>query len=392
MVILSIGVIWALRDQSPLRSIAILGYITGAELLWRGTGASVFWEFGKYAQILILMILLFRFAGKSKVDTRGIIYFALLVPSIMLVPEFDREAISFNLTGPLLMSLAVAFFSMVKITKDALSKFLLATLYPCVGLGGLTLFSSLSSESIVYGGSTSAGIGSNQVSSILGLGAFVAFVYLILIWEQIPLRYSMIVIILWLLAQSALTFSRGGFWTTAIAISVIGVYLIRDNKYRIIFIVCISITFLLGSIFILPALDRITSNSISERFADFSLTGREKIMIADLIVFRENPFLGVGPHQSKQYHSITFRYSSTHTEYTRMLAEHGIFGMVALLILVGIVIQRYSQKNLVIEKGIILGFTAWALLFMLHSATRLAAPATLFGIASATFSFQQKEM
>ena len=56
MVVLAIGVYTALTSEDIKKIIPIIGYITGAEVLWRMTKAGVFWEFGKYATIAILIL------------------------------------------------------------------------------------------------------------------------------------------------------------------------------------------------------------------------------------------------------------------------------------------------------------------------------------------------
>jgi hypothetical protein len=57
---LMIGLFFIFTDKQPFRLIYLMGYITGAELLWRGTYAQVFWEIGKYA------IIFFSFLGLLK--------------------------------------------------------------------------------------------------------------------------------------------------------------------------------------------------------------------------------------------------------------------------------------------------------------------------------------
>ena len=48
---LLVGIFWIIEDKEPDRPILALAYISGAELLWRGLHAQVFWEYGKYASI-----------------------------------------------------------------------------------------------------------------------------------------------------------------------------------------------------------------------------------------------------------------------------------------------------------------------------------------------------
>jgi O-antigen ligase len=134
---------------------------------------------------------------------------------------------------------------------------------------------------------------------------------------------------------------------------------------------------------VFPATDRFTHGMVSKRLTDTRLTGRDKIMKADWIIFLEHPIFGIGPGQSYQAHAITYRASSAHTEYTRLLAEHGLFGVVAIFMLVWMAWSRWRRPERAPEKGVGLACMAWAFLYMGHSAMRLAAPAFMFGLGVA---------
>jgi hypothetical protein len=70
-----------------------------------------------------------------------------------------------------------------------------------------------------------------------------------------------------------------------------------------------------------------------------------------------------------------------------MLAEHGSLGVMALVILLFISMKRVVSIGDPVEKAIVLSFTVWALIFMAHSAMRLAAPSFIFALGSAAFSY-----
>ena len=56
-------------------------------------------------------------------------------------------------------------------------------------------------------------------------------------------------------------------------------------------------------------------------------------MYADLFIFVNNPIFGVGPgigYYERLNHGLSQRVSA-HTEYSRLLAEHGIAGIFVLL-------------------------------------------------------------
>ena len=74
--------------------------------------------------------------------------------------------------------------------------------------------------------------------------------------------------------------------------------------------------------------------SLTERFRDLDTTGRLGAATTDLQVFSENPILGVGVGRSIEFHDTIEGISlAAHTEYTRLLAEHGLFGLLAIIII-----------------------------------------------------------
>jgi len=387
---LALGLYFLMKDDQPFRLIYLLGYLVGAELIWRGTNARVFYETGKYAIVFLVFIGLFRYRKLLRADKRPLIYFVLLLPSLLLLPYFDREQIAFTLAGPLALAVAAMFFSTVSLNREQLKKLLLAVLAPTISLGVMAYLGILSVSEIEFVAAslraTSANIGPNQVSSILGLGALVAFLYVTLENTHKKIRFLIILAVIWLLSQTVLTFSRGGFWTTIGASVAAAVFLIRDRRTRNIFLMVSVLMVLVMNFLVYPSLERFTTGTLTARFSNFNPTGRFEIIRSDWVVFLEHPFLGVGPYQSKPYHALFYRASNAHTEYSRMLAEHGSFGVLALAIMVWLVIGRIIAKRPSESKAFVVAFLVWALLFMAHSATRLVAPSFLFGLAFADFN------
>ena len=90
------------NDKIPLYFSA---YIVGLEVFLRMTEANLFWEFGKYALISFLILGSIRQSKGIKIYFPILIYFILLVPSIINLPIISlnawRQDVSFNLSGPL---------------------------------------------------------------------------------------------------------------------------------------------------------------------------------------------------------------------------------------------------------------------------------------------------
>ncbi len=399
---LSVGLYWLVREQSPAKALYVIAYLTGAELLWRATGANVFWEFGKYANALLLLGLLIKYRLYNHADKTILLYFALLLPSVILLPSFDRDAISYVLSGPFALALATLVFSQARLTPTQLRPMMVVMVAPSVGMGALALSGIIAAGGQIYYGISedivSAGIGANQVSTALGLGSFAAFLYILLDRRSRLLQIIMAGLSLWLIAQAALTFSRGGVWTTMLAILALGFYLFRERRSRQLFLGSLAAAGLLMAFVVFPALDALSQSSLSARFQSLDPTGRDVLIQSDLDIFQNNPVLGVGPNQSRFYHELVFKASPGHTEYSRMLSEHGIFGLAALVVLFWVALQRVfgssgaptrlSELN---RKAYAAGFTVWGLFYMVHAAMRLAAPSITFGLAAAQFVLDPEE-
>ncbi len=389
---LAVGAYFLLSDKEPYRLISWMGYVAGAELLWRGTGAAVFWETGKYAIILVSILGLLKGYGKHHPSFSLVPYFILLVPSVFLLPSFDREAIAFALAGPFAIVATSLLFSRCEININQLKPLLLAILASVLTFSILILLGIVDAEVIEFTSAssfaTSANTGPNQVSSLLAFGAFAAFIYTFFEREHKFLRFFVVLLGIALLTQIMLTFSRGGLWTLLGSLAAAGLFFIRDKKVRRSYLLVVVFGFLVFTYLILPALNQWTSGALGARIADIEPTGRLEIIQADLELFQENPLFGVGVGRSNVFHARYFRIAHAHTEYSRMLAEHGVFGLVSLMILVISVAVRILKKNDPLNKAVIVACLAWGLLFMAHSATRLAAPMLLIGLSYAHFDLR----
>lgn len=386
---LSLGLVLVALDKHPHRLIYVCAYIVGSEVLWRATKAGIFWEFGKYAICFLLLLALLKQQRIARANKVPLLYLALLLPSIIVMPVVDRQMVSFHLSGPLTLAICTMFFSTVRLTPDQIRRTLAALVFPTVSLTALIIHTATTSEKLVFGrGSnflTSANFGPNQVASILGLGTMAAFLYCMNETSDKLSKIVMLCCAVWLFVQSVFTFSRGGAVTTLLSLIVAVSYFVRRRKARMLMIFASGLAIVPLYFVILPRLDQFTEGALKARYQQSGTTHRDTIARSDLRAFAENPLFGVGPDQSKDYHALVFRRAYSHTEYTRMLAEHGMFGLLALIILVAITFKRFLTSGAPIEKAYIMCFTLWALLFMLHSAMRLAAPAFLFGMAAAKF-------
>jgi hypothetical protein len=389
-VTLIVGLRWAVSKANVHRVAYVGAYITAAEALWRMTDATVPWEFSKYATAGIFLVAIF-WHGRPRVPRLALLYFALLIPAIAqpamneyLVADYLRQMISFHLSGPFALMVCTWFFSYLRLTSSQLERMFFAVIGPSLGIAIITLYSTATAENLSWGTHsnviTSGGYGPNQVSGALGLGALMALMLLVRSKSTFWIKVAIFVLMAFIATQAALTFSRGGLMSAAGAAVVGFLFMSRDRRTRLRIVFLVPLILVVAYFIIVPQLERLTGGALTERYEELSTTGRTEIALSDLSIWQENPVFGAGVGMS------LFRkdgWRAAHTEFTRLLAEHGLFGLGAIILLIIMSWQRLRQTRSPEEKAFPATMFAWSFLFMLGYAMRLVAPSFAFGLAFA---------
>ncbi|MES1245226.1 MAG: O-antigen ligase family protein [Acidobacteriota bacterium] len=387
---LGLGLWWATLRYQPALAVSAAAYMAGAEVLWRMTGTGLFWELGKYGVSLILLLLFARLPNRRTTDWWALFYLGLLLPSGGLTVEqlglhLAKDAISFNLSGPFSLAVAILFFSSIRADSIDLEAAVFALLAPLVGVLAICSYSTLTAGAIhFYAESnyvTSGGFGPNQVSAVLGLGALLSL--LLAFQRSRPwMRWTFFGLTAWFLVQGVLTFSRGGVLNAVICIGFLSIHLVRQPRVRIMVMSVLVVFTFLGAAVIVPRLNEFTGGALQERYSSTSGGLRQTIVEEELDIWRENPLMGVGPGMSKYYRSDMLGFEvASHTEFTRLMSEHGVLGLLALLVLIGIAARCYLQAPTALEKAWVSAFSGWTFIEMSHSAMRIVAISLLFGLA-----------
>ncbi|MEO8042320.1 MAG: O-antigen ligase family protein [Acidobacteriota bacterium] len=394
VIVFVVGLSWALRKQFRMGHVALaVGYLIGSEVLWRMAQIPIPWEFGKYgAAIILIAAIVIR--NSHRVPPLPLVYFIALLPSCVLtVLAFDlneaRDILSSNLSGPLLLLLSCWFFSNTRMSLPELRRLGVSILMPLISVSCVTLFYTVSTEEIYFtqesNFATSGGFGPNQVSSMLGLGAFVALLTLIIFRNNTSYKIYFALAALLCTAQSVMTFSRGGIYNALVAILAVSLWELRkpaQSWRRLAPVVVAAVMFLL---IIFPILNNRTGGSLQERFEDTDTAKREDIASTDIQIFYENPVLGVGVGLAYDYRERFLGYKAmSHTEFSRLLSEHGAFGVVALLSLLGMSLMNLKRQPSNLGRALVIGASAWSVMFMLNAGMRLGAPAFIWGLTFVT--------
>ncbi|MCB4808709.1 O-antigen ligase family protein [Tamlana sp. 62-3] len=402
-------ILTAKPSQKPVQVLLACAYVVGSEVFIRMTGGNFLYEASKYLVILFVFMGLFTTRLPSQ-PIGYIMYLFLLLPGIIVAglnssPGSNlRTDIAFNLSGPVCLGIVALFCYKRKISFQNLNKVLLYMALPLVSMTIYLFFYTPDVRATVTGtGSNfaaSGGFGPNQVSTVLGLGMFVLTARFFMLSPNLFLKIISGVLLAAMSFRGVVTFSRGGILTALFMIAAYLFFYFRKvnikAKFRITRLVVIF-TALALSVWLISSLQ--TGGLIENRYANRDALGREKEDVttgrSDLISFEFNEFLnnpvfGVGVGKIKilreQKEGLL---AASHNEVSRILAEHGLFGVFAFsILLLAPMLFRFKNKNNVFFYS----FYLFWFLTVNHSAMRIAAPAFVYGLCLLDVRFKSKRV
>ncbi|WP_169313460.1 O-antigen ligase family protein [Aequorivita sublithincola] len=383
-------------------------YITGAEVFFRMTKAFIFYETGKYAVILFFLLGMLYY-GFKKSAFPYLLYILFLLPGVLVsydMISFDanfRTTVLFNLSGPICLFVAALFCFGRTISFKELLKILDYVLYPIISMTVYITLYNPNIRDVVTGTASNAelsgGYGPNQVAIILGLGVFILFTRFLIPYKNALVHWVMMLLMLLMAYRALLTFSRGGVLVAGVMCLVflimffLNTNLISKTKVSFKIIIIFFIALLVWSYTIFQ-----TGGLIQNRYANEDALGREKedvttgrgdLLAVEYEAFRDNPFMGIGVGQGKfQFKEEIGITSASHNEISRMLSEHGMFGILALLVLIlaPIITKMNGRKNIYFWPFLLF----WGLTIA-HSSMRIAAPAFIYALCLLNLDYAPKE-
>ena len=387
-----------LRKNANNEALYVAAYIVGAEVFLRMTQGNFFEQYAKYGVIGVLIIgMMYR--GFSRNSILYWIFGLLLMPGVILsffTLNFEtdiRKAITFNIIGPITLTVSAIYCYQRKISFEQIKKIIDMLAYPLMAtLVYMYLYTPSVKDVVTNTESnfeTSGGFGPNQVSTILGLGIFVFFVKIVLSSKTTLIRNINILFFVIITFRGIVTFSRGGVITGFVMIIIVVVLLLLYTrsyvKSKIVMLVVFGVIALAG-IWAYSSIQ--TGGLIDKRYANqdargrekaSKLTGRERLIESEFNMFLDNPVFGIGVGKNKEYRLETTGVdAASHNEITRMLAEHGMFGLFGLIILLVTPMALYLNNK---QNIFVFSFVVFWILTINHAAMRLAAPAFIYALS-----------
>lgn len=396
------------KDKS-IEVLCACAYITGAEVFLRMNHGTFFYEASKYLVILFSVMGLFYNGFKLKAIPY-VFYLLLLIPGIYVsmyalnVSVNLRKAVAFNLSGPVCLGLSALFCFGVNISKYQWQRILNSVLYPLISLLIYIIFFNPNVSEVVNSTdsnfTTSGGFGPNQVATVLSLGAFFMAVRFFSFSNSRLLRYIDLFFVLLFSFRAVVTFSRGGVLTAVIMLVCFLFFQFRFmNKSKrshmiaslAIFAIVILGTWVYSSIQTNGLIQRRYANEDARGFEKGDVTtGRVYLFNQEVESFFESPFLGVGVGRVKD---LRFQETginiATHNEMSRIIAEHGLLGIMAFLILlITPLLYRLGDRSNVL----FFSFYFFWFLTINHSSMRIAAPAFIYALSLLHIKHEQPRL
>ncbi len=342
------------------------------------------WELGKYLIILFVALMILR--GKIKNTFSWSI--VILLFGVMIIKGVTWKGFFFNATLFYGLILATPFFNSLKVSFAQILRIFEIALLPLVVFLGSSINQIQDFQNRQYElGSNSIldKIPSNQVATYMGLGLFISILPIFFNNEK---RKKMVLFLLpaAFLFVGLLSFSRGGMVTAIISLIVLMLGNILSGKLNYLVYSILAISLLVP---IVLFVNEVTGGSLflryqgetqgtligsKEKTLDTYTTGRVSIFLGDWETFLKNPILGVEVGESRLYREES-KNQLSHVELSRVLAEHGIVGLIGFLYLVQQAVKRY-RLNLGDNRIKYFQLAVWLIGFLttFHGATRTILP------------------
>ena len=373
-------------------------YLSSLEVFGRMVKAypMIPWELSKYLLLLscLFLILIQRIRRP---------YLPAMVMTLLLIPgslvdtsnRVGADELISNLLGPMSMCIFMICFASTNISSRMFNNILRLIWLTTIPVLFFSIVKTPDFGDITFelGAliETSGNFGSNQVASILGLGMFLSY-YAWMNRLLFSANHTFDGIFIGLFAyQGLLTFSRGGIVISLISMLVYFIlfrssrhftaYKIRNSLRPLLFFGFAILVFA-GSYAVIENRSKgnLTLRYIGESVGTLSgnknktlntfTSGRYEILKSDLKLWSNNIIFGAGAGASKYLRSGINYGISTHTELSRLLAEHGIFGLIFMLVLFKSSISSFKKNDMTIYRNILITLFLIGIGTSLHSGMR----------------------
>ncbi len=407
---LNMGNAWKAVRKGNIALFALtFSYLLSFEMLARITKSYPFvpTEYVKYFMVSIGLYTLYQ--SPRKANRVGMTMLLLLVPALLFDMSGMRVWVDVVncVFGGLALAVGVALFGSYTPSDALIARILRLMWLALVSVLVNVFIKTPDLEELEFTvkamTTTTGGASSNQASTILGMGVFLSFYSLYSGQTFSSRRVLDIVFLLLFTYQCLLTFSRGGFVVAVIAI-IMMIFTTRSalktgggkgGGFKASSLVYL----LLGAMILFGAYNIIdkasggkltmryqgetdgTAAGYAEKDVNRMTSGRSTIFEEDIMIFEDFPLFGGGAGSSIHLRAEE-KGVIPHIEFSRMLAEHGVLGIVYFALLLWLGWMAWESRKKVSLGNLLFILYTIGLLTSFHSAMRTFVTPFLIALSS----------
>lgn len=364
-------------------------YLLYLEIYKRANGTLLPYLYCEYILIAIFGLLILQKGAVFKVHSKtvGIFFLFTLVEILNSVNTENNEVARALMIHTVLMFLVVVWSSTNILTPQKINIFFNHIKMAGAWLCGFILVAHFRGN-INYGLQSSAesthGLAPVQISAYLG---FLSILFFLSIVNEAEKKSLLINIVMLVISSTImlLSFSRGGLYFLA---AVVGLYFLFNAKKMSNYFILLLL-FPVG-IFVYYLVTTTTNGLIEERYGTEGASGRDVLVEVGFKIFSQNPVTGIGTGNFNTEITRLHLYdveSGAHNEFVRVIAEHGILGIITywsfyIILFVEILRRKKIQR----DYGIY--FFALFCLILVHNALKIGLQPAILMVVIATPSYQ----
>jgi hypothetical protein len=400
----------------------LLAYLQGFEQIAKISKTFPFVpsEYAKYISVIFTVYALIK--SKRPSNGLGITLLVLILPAIFYDQSGERgwSEIVNHFLSPLAVALGVMLWGGYRPPETLMPRMMRVLWFGLLTVLVTVFVRTPDYDSLDFeleANRTTAGGGStNQVSTALGFGMFLTF-YAIYKRQNFSGYRIVDMGIMGLFAlQTLLTFSRGGMLGAIVAMAaLVGASMLTKQKNgdaKVNRKTNMAVIYLGAGVIILylvfNAVDNLTGGKLTQRYQGETAgtaggyaekdinritSGRAGIFEEDVVVWKEYPVFGSGigasPYLRMRNQASDPFFITPHIEISRLLAEHGIFGLIYFILIMYLGWQLWVRRNKISNSDVLIALYVLAFVSSFHSAMRTFVTPFLLTVCAIGLSKQE---
>ena len=397
----------------------LLAYLQGFEQIAKISRTFPFVpsEYAKYISIIFTVIALIKSRRPS--NGVGIAMLVLIMPAIFFDRSGERgwSEIVNHFLSPLAVALGVMFWGGYRPPETMIPRMMRVLWFGLLTVLVTVYVRTPDYDSLDFeleANKTTAGGGStNQVSTALGFGMFLTFYSIYKRQLFSGYRIADMAILGLFALQTLLTFSRGGMLGAIVAIATLVVASMltrsksgdkKDNRKMNMAVLYLGAGVLILYL-VFNAVDNLTGGKLTQRYqgetegtaAGYAekdinriTSGRAGIFEGDIAIWEDYPLFGSGigasPYLRMRSQSGDLFFITPHIEISRLLAEHGVLGLIYFILIIYLGWQIWIRRNKISNSDVIFALYILAFASSFHSAMRTFVTPFLLSVCAISLS------